>query len=851
MSILSKKLKSLIFIFFISILISSSLCFFYPVKNKIFFSVKSFLFKTPDVGYYNYKQIDNKLVATADEHFLYIDNINSFIKDIRINLRKPLDENISLKLFVGDTDLGSSLLVYEAENKPLYRYNIHIDRNIKEIVIVAGDKKGDSFYLDNIVCNNNTFYFSGINWQDCFLQLKNINFWIRFLILLTFLIFLFSHFFFNVNVLYNWLYKKRYFIGLGIILFAIVFELNNSSIGLWNLLSTDFSQEQSDIIFGKARDIRSDEYAVYTPMLFSQDSDYGYFNNYLRGTKTDVFMVYGQPVKNIVSVFRPFLLEFLFLGTAKGLSFFWILRLVLLFLISFEFLMLISNKNKIISLVGTLLITFAPVVQWWWTPSGIVEIIIYGELLILLLSNYIVQKSFIKRVIMIFFIMLFIGSFLFVLYPAWQVPIGYILAAIILWAFIENYKNFKFDKKDILPISVFSILFIIALIYIFNKSKETMDLVTNTVYPGIRFETGGDKYTEFDAGCNSFVHVFRYWGNIFLPIFNTNLKTQPCNFAVFFDLFPIGLIVSAIVLFKDKIKDKLLIMLLCLYLFFAVWCAVGFPKFLAQITMMKVSPAYRTFVVLGFLNVLIFVRSVSLVKYKMNKIHSSVVSFILASLIVVSNIFIYGQYFDIFKIFIVSILSFILFYLILRNRINKLFVFLIMLIMIVSGLFVNPIQKGIKVVTDLELSKTVKEINAQEKGLWIFEGHNFILNNFLMFQKVRTLNCTNTYPNFKFLKQLDEDNKYSNIYNRYANILMNLVHENNIMDKFVLLKQDAFLINITVNDILKLNINYIMSYRPLDEYNNDKIKFEKLYFAKTKKCDIYIYKVNRVNITGE
>ena len=75
---------------------------------------------------------------------------------------------------------------------------------------------------------------------------------------------------------------------------------------------------------------------------------------------------------------------------------------------------------------------------------------------------------------------------------------------------------------------------------------------------------------------------------------------------------------------------------------------------------------------------------------------------------------------------------------------------------------------------------------------------------------------------------------------------MNLVHENNIMNKFVLLHQDSFLINITANDILKLNINYIMTYRPLDEYNNDKINFEQLYFAKTRKCDIYIYKVKRV-----
>ncbi len=695
------------------------------------------------------------------------------------------------------------------------------------------------------------FYPKIISDNNLIFEITAINFWIRFIFFYFCIFFVFIHFVFNIDSLYSWLYKKRYFIGLGIILFALIFELNNSSIGLWNLLSTDFSQQKSDIIFGKARDVRSDEWAVYTPMIFSQDSDYGYFNNYLRGTETDVFMVYGQPVKNVVSVFRPFLLGFLFLGTAKGLSFFWILRLVLLFLISFEFLLLITNNNKIISLVGTFLITFAPAVQWWWTPNGLPEMIIYGELTILLLNNYFNQKNFIKRSLIYCLFTILAGSYMFVLYPAWQVPMSYIFLILALWTLIENYKDYRFDKKDILPISVFFILFTVALMYVFDKSKETMDLVANTVYPGTRFETGGDKYTEVSLSCNSFVHMCRYWGNLFLPIFSAKLKTYTCNFAVFFDLFPIGLIVSFIVLFKDKIKDKLLIMLLCLYLFFTAWCVIGFPKFLAQITMMKVSPAYRTIVVLGFLNVLIFVRSVSLVKYRMNKLYSACISLILTILITVSNVLIYETYFDTFKIVTVSILSFVSFYLILRNKVNKLFVFIIMLIMIFSGLFVNPIQKGINVVTDLELSKTVKKIDSQEKGLWIVEGHNFILNNFLMLQKVKILNCTNTYPNFEFLKQLDKENKYSHVYNRYANIILNLVYKNNIMEKFVLLAQDSFLINITVDDILNLNINYIMSYRPLDEYNNDKIKFEQLYFNKTKKCNIYIYKVNKLDDTGE
>ena len=715
----------------------------------------------------------------------------------------------------------------------------HFIQHIKPVII--------GFLISLLVSFPLTYFYPKIILNNgLFFEITSINFWIRFLIIFCFVFFVFVHFVFNINNLYKFLYRKRYFICLGIVLFVVLFELNNSSIDLWNFLNTDISQENSDIILGQTRTVRFDEWSIYTPMLLSQSPNYKYFNDSLRGGNTDVFMVYGQPIKNIVSVFRPFLLGFLFLGTAKGLSFFWILRLVLLFLISFEFLMLISNENKIISLAGTFLITFAPAVQWWWTPNGLPEMIIYGELTILLLNNYFNQKNFIRRNLIYCLLTILAGSYIFVLYPAWQVPMAYILIIISLWILIENYKDYKFDKKDILPISIFSILFIIALVYVYGKSKETMDLIANTVYPGMRFETGGDKYAEYDITCNSFIHMFKYWGNMFLPFTYNNLKTNPCNFAVFFDLFPIGLIVSFIVLFKDKIKDKLLIMLLFLYLFFTIWCAIGFPKVLAQITMMKVSPVYRTIVILGFLNILIFVRSISLLKYKMNKAYSFGISFIFTILVVASNIFIYEQYFNILKIIIVSILSFSLFYLILRNKINKLFMFLIMLVMIASGLFVNPIQKGIDVINDMELSKVIRKIDAQEKGLWILENFNFFTINFPIMQGAKTLNSTNTYPNFDVLNILDKDKKYIDVYNRYANILIKIIHENNMMDKFVLLSRDCFQINITTDEVAKLNIDYILTSRELEEFSNDRIGFEQIYFGKAKAFNVYIYKVKRL-----
>ena len=298
MKFFSKKIKSLIFVFIISGIISFILSICYPIKDGILLSLKSFFLETPNIGYYNYeKKYDKFTVIDDNEHFLFVNNINSFIKNIKINFNKPLDKNVPLKLFVYDRDINKTLLIVDIKDDDSFSFNIKIDRNVKNIIMVVGEKKGDSFSFDSICCDNISFSLKDIQDYDFFSLINSINFWIRFNILFFFFLFVFLHCIFNLKNLYAWLYKNRYYLGFGIIVFSVIFELNNSSIDIWKFLDTNCFQEQSNIIFGKPRLVRSDEWSVYTPMLLSQAPEYKYFNDCLRGCNTDVFMVYGQPIK--------------------------------------------------------------------------------------------------------------------------------------------------------------------------------------------------------------------------------------------------------------------------------------------------------------------------------------------------------------------------------------------------------------------------------------------------------------------------------------------------------------------------------------------------------------------------
>ncbi|MDL2271221.1 hypothetical protein LJC03_05390, partial [Methanobrevibacter sp. OttesenSCG-928-I08] len=193
----------------------------------------------------------------------------------------------------------------------------------------------------------------------------------------------------------NFLYKYRFILGGLALIISVLLELHGSSIAELNI-----SNLEHNPLFGISRPIRSDEYNVNTMLAFSQYfNEFGYFSNIIRGSPTDMFIIYGQPVLDIAVIFRPFHWGYLFLSQGKGLSFFWVGRLIILFLVSFEMGMIFTKKNKILSLAYSLLITFSPLVQWWFAVNGLVEMLIFGQLSLILINFYTQTNDYYKRLL--------------------------------------------------------------------------------------------------------------------------------------------------------------------------------------------------------------------------------------------------------------------------------------------------------------------------------------------------------------------------------------------------------------------------------------------------------------------
>ena len=93
----------------------------------------------------------------------------------------------------------------------------------------------------------------------------------RFLLLFLVLIFAFSFLVFDRKKELEFIYKKRYILGICLFALLVIMGYHGSSISIYNqIIEPEYNIESSKPILGQERVIRGDEWGVSTPTLLSQ-----------------------------------------------------------------------------------------------------------------------------------------------------------------------------------------------------------------------------------------------------------------------------------------------------------------------------------------------------------------------------------------------------------------------------------------------------------------------------------------------------------------------------------------------------------------------------------------------------
>ena len=656
------------------------------------------------------------------------------------------------------------------------------------------------------------------------------------------LIFISLHFIIKLDVMYNFIYKNRFYIALIAFLIAVCFEYSGSSIGVYNeILQGEYTQTYFAPVLGKYRSIRSDEWVVNTPIFTSQaidtDSRFAYYNDNLRGTKTDMFSIVAPAVLDILVLAKPFNIGYLLLGASRGLSVLWAGKWIALMLVSFEFCMLITNKKKIVSLVGMLLITFSASTAWW----NMTDYYIWGMLAIILVDKYLSTDKLKTKIICAIGIFVSAVSYVFIMYPAWEVPYIYVYLAVFIGLCIKNRKIYKIRKKDILII--FLVILAIAGIGIryLYMSQDALNITLNTDYPGKRFETGGDGMKII------FSYVYSY-------LFPYATLDNPCELAGMISFYPLPMLLAIIYLIRNKDRKEhyaFFIPILIVSILFSIFTLVETSEIFAKLTLLYMIPGRRLAVPLGFTQILLLIYLLGITS-KNTKIMKDDIAKIVAiflSVIIFSTVMKTAptNFTGGLRAYCLGLILVIFLYLILtmNKETNKKTLLLGLAGMaIVTGVTVNPIQKGITVLTDKPLAKEVKNIvtNDSENNLWITDNTVFYMPNYLLASGAKVLNSTNIYPNFELFETVlgEEDAKKEEnrkIYNRYAHLTMEITKNEN---KVELIYLDSIKLKLTPEKVKELGIKYIVTTIDIETFETKEVDFEKIYNEQ----GISIFKVN-------
>jgi len=174
-----------------------------------------------------------------------------------------------------------------------------------------------------------------------------------------------------------------------------------------------------------------------------------------------------------------------------------------------------------------------------------------------------------------------------------------------------------------------------------------------------------------------------------------------------------------------------------------------------------------------------------------------------------------------------------------RGGSKKLLLLTVIAVIGISGFSVNPVQMGVAPMEG-DLYQKIREIaNTDADARWIVaESSDFWeRSDFPVIAGARTVNCTNIIPNRELWASIDTDGKYTEVYNRYAHINIEL---NEKETEFELTATDAFTVNLNLDELRKMHVKYILS--PKDYFSSGDLDIDGLSLE-TQGDNMYIYRL--------
>jgi len=569
--------------------------------------------------------------------------------------------------------------------------------------------------------------------------------------------------------------RLKWFLGIcfGLFILLTLAKIHVISLPMWNQLLPDGSDPKRGLISGAPRAIRMDDYAVGSPWILSQiNRDFPTVNETIGGEKAPILTA---PTRHFSTLFRPEFWGFFLLNAEAGYAWIWNIRICLALVGVTLMLLLLTRNNFWLSVFGSVWLLLSTGTQsWTYIPASMIA----GASLIFVAAVYLLYSQ--NKVRIMGAALLLAWSLLYytlILYPPYELPMGYILAALLLGYILNNP-----DDKRLLgqwPAKLAGAALALVLIGVcfslyYRDVKPTLDAIMNTVYPGKRSELGG---TGFIA--NWFSEYFSWMMQD--SKFPKNWLNY-CELAHYITFAPIIIPCLGVAFATTRKIDWPLLLLSLFIIIVYLWIEVGFPEWLARLTLMSMSPTRRTQIPFGVANVLLtvlYLHYLSTVTVRTKAIYTTLgVVAVLAFLLYAAQVNVRdSEGFFKWHQMIVPVLFFTALGALLLVTWqppyrNALFCGALLLFLLPNAK-INPVSKGLAPITQHALYRAVQDIHQQDPtAKWVVFGSQYI-SYLVTATGVDLLSGVKYIPARNVFKVLDPQMKRDSAYNRYAHTVYN------------------------------------------------------------------------------
>ena len=490
-------------------------------------------------------------------------------------------------------------------------------------------------------------------------------------------------------------------------------DLNGSSAGVYSDLGLG---PKANILLGHSRAIRFDEWASQTPAALNQvlkvnpltprDSTVG---------GHDISLTANLPVRDVVVLFRPQLWPFFFLPLTFAFAAYWYFKALLVVLGVFAFLLVVT-RSTLWAITGSLWYFFSPFMQWCYSwPSGLPEMI--GSLCIAIVCACYLSVGRNRLAICVSAALLAASAINFVMcaYLPHLIPLAWLAVLFCIFWFVgQRDVILTRERAWWRAVAAFCALAVIGSIgwHVYSELRPAIAAVAATEYPGERKYAGGmlplqNLLSQFFEWNESAWHYPRTMANI-------------CGAAGCLWLAPLGLLAFGKVKLEKSQRWPLVGLLAASFLLLA-WALLPVPASAGAPLGLDLVQGNFLVPALGLANVAIFCLVVSRIRRPLLQraaLPASVL--ILAIMLLVlhwTNIKLNG-YFPLDALLIaasaVAVLSYVFF-----RAWHKALAFLLVVPQALILGQANPVERGLKSITQSQLFQYVQAHPDAKQGKWI------------------------------------------------------------------------------------------------------------------------------------